>query len=176
MPVLIGPTFTTELKAAGVPLDGISWLPETGELRFEDSVSPDTRAQAQAVLTAHNPNTATADQVSAERTRRLALGFNYTFPDDRGAHRFGTTTQDMIGWDEVTKLASAFIAVGTPSAPLALVTNTGPVSLTAMEWQQVLLSAALFREPIWQASFTLQAMSPIPSDYLNDSYWPAVVA
>jgi hypothetical protein len=36
---------------------------------------------------------------------------------------------------------------------------------------QVLVAAAQFRQPLWAASFVLQAMSPIPADYANDKYW-----
>jgi hypothetical protein len=29
----------------------------------------------------------------------------------------------------------------------------------------------VFRQPIWAASFALETMNPIPSDYANNSYW-----
>lgn len=114
----------------------------------------------------------TTDEVIAERRRRLSLGFDYDFGDARGVHRIGTTEADMTGWDEVSKVASALIAVGMPSAPIDLVTDTGPVQVTATEWQMILVAAAQFRQPIWGASFVLQAMSPIPNDYVADAYWP----
>src|SRR5690606_41968408 len=44
--------------------------------------------------------------VVAERDRRLAMGFDYDFQDERGVHRISTTPADMAGWDEVTKLRS----------------------------------------------------------------------
>lgn len=113
----------------------------------------------------------TAIDVMDERTRRLALGFDYTFPDARGLHHIGTTEADMIGWDEVTKIAQALVALGQESSLLAIVTNTGTVQITALEWQQILVAAAAFRQPIWVGSFALQAMSPIPADYTNNSYW-----
>ena len=115
--------------------------------------------------------TVTADDVVAERARRLALGFDFDFGDARGVHRFGTTPQDMIGWDVVSKLASAAVAIGNGAAPINIVTDTGPVTVSALEWQQILLFAGVAQQPIWLASFALQAMSPIPADYANDSYW-----
>lgn len=112
-----------------------------------------------------------ADQVIAERERRLALGFDYDFGDGRGVHRIGTTAADLKGWDEVSKVAQAAINLGAPSTEIAIVTDTGPATVTALEWQMILAAAGAHRQPIWAASFVLQAMSPIPADYTNDSYW-----
>jgi len=110
--------------------------------------------------------------VIAERARRLAAGFNYDFGDDRGVHRIGTTDQDMIGWREVTDLANAYVAAGDTTSTIAIVTDTGPVVVTAMEWQAILVAAGAFRQPIWTASFVIQAMDPIPDDYADNSRWP----
>ena len=110
--------------------------------------------------------------VAAERERRLALGFDYNFGDERGVHRIATTPQDMKNWDEVTKFASALIATGNPSETIGIVTETGPAVVTAMEWQDVLIAAGAFRQPYFQASFALQAMNPIPANYTDNSYWP----
>lgn len=109
--------------------------------------------------------------VVRERTRRLALGFSYNFGDARGVHRIGMTAADMAGWDEVSVAAQAAINLGAPNAPLNIVTDTGPVSVTAQEWQSILMAAAQARQPIWAASFALQAMQPIPSDFADDSWW-----
>ena len=111
--------------------------------------------------------------VQRERERRLAAGFDYNFGDARGVHRIGTTPADLAGWDEVSKLASAMIAIGETGADINIVTDTGACAVTAMEWQGVLIAAAGFRQPIWGASFALQAMSPIPADYADDSRWSA---
>lgn len=107
-----------------------------------------------------------------ERERRLSLGFDYDFGDARGVHRIGTTEQDMVGWDEVTKATQALCALGFGSAPITIVTNTGPAIITAIEWQQILVAATQFRQPLWAASFALQAMDPIPDNYDNNIYWP----
>ncbi len=110
--------------------------------------------------------------VSRERDRRLALGFNYDFADARGIHRIGTTKGDEEGWDEVTKIALSRNAIGSAD-PIGIMTDTGPAVVTPLEWLAVLEAAAAFRQPIWQASFVLQAMDPIPDDYAEDSHWPA---
>lgn len=110
--------------------------------------------------------------IEAERDERLAAGFTYDFGDVRGEHRIGTTEVDMKGWDEVTTIANAAIDSGNASFEIDILTNTGPVRVTAQEWQTILLAAASFRQPIWQASFALAAMDPIPTDYAtNENYW-----
>lgn len=113
----------------------------------------------------------TVDDVVAERTRRLALGFDYDFGDVRGVHHIGTTEADMKGWDEVAKGSAAFIALGSPSQQISIVTNTGPATLTALEFQSILAAATVARQPLWAASFVLQTMDPIPADYADNSYW-----
>jgi hypothetical protein len=109
--------------------------------------------------------------VVEERDRRMALGFDHDFGDVRGVHRIGTTKLDMEGWAEVTTVANAAINIGMPSAAISIATDTGPVVVTAAEWQVVLLAAARFRQPLWAKSFTLQAMDPIPVRFRDDEYW-----
>lgn len=113
----------------------------------------------------------TVADVAAERDRRLALGFDYTFNDVRGTQRIGTTPDDMVGWDEVTKWSLAAMAMNQSSATLQILTNTAQITVTALEWQQVLMAATAARQPLWSASFVLEAANPIPSDYTADSYW-----
>lgn len=115
----------------------------------------------------------TSDNVIVERSRRLALGFDYDFGDARGVHHIGTTAADLAGWDEVSKAAQAAINLGAADAKFEIVTDTGLATLTAMEWQLILVAAGQHRQPIWATSFALQAMAPIPRDYANDKYWPA---
>ena len=113
----------------------------------------------------------TVNDIMRERERRLSLGFPYNFNDARGIHHIGTTESDMVGWDEVTKFANALITIGNGSQTLNIVTDTGPVQLTALEWQGVLIAAGIFRQPIWAASFYLQTLNPIPTNYADDIYW-----
>lgn len=109
--------------------------------------------------------------IVAERERRLALGFDFDFGDGRGTHYIGTTPTDMAGWDEVSKGAAALIALGQSDAAITIVTDTGPVTITVLEWQSILAAALAHRQPIWAASFALQAADPIPIDYMDDAYW-----
>lgn len=113
----------------------------------------------------------TIDKVVDERNRRLSLGFDHDFGGARGVHHIGTTAQDQVGWQEVTTIALARKASGSTSS-IAILTNTGPTEVTPDEWLAVIEAAAAFRQPIWAASFALQAMNPIPANYKDDSYWP----
>lgn len=118
------------------------------------------------------PHADMANLVALERERRLARGFAYDFQDARGVHQIATTAKDMAGWDEVTSGAHAAINSGLPEMEISIVTETGPVTVTALEWQAILLAAAAARQPIWAASFAIQALDPIPADYADDTRWP----
>jgi hypothetical protein len=109
--------------------------------------------------------------IIAERDRRLALGFDFDFGDNRGVHRIGTTTNDMVGWNDVTSFANALSGLGDTTTTISILTDTGVASVTAPEWLQILVAAAAVRQPIWASSFALSAMETLPSDYTDDSYW-----
>jgi hypothetical protein len=115
---------------------------------------------------------ATIADIEAERERRLAAGFSYDFGDDRGTHHIGTTAGDMTGWDDVTKLANALVAIGDTATTILISTDTGAANVTGIEWQHILIAAGAFRQPIWQASFALERMDPVPADVTDDQYWP----
>lgn len=117
----------------------------------------------------HGPD---VDDVAAERNRRLEAGFMHDFGPGIGLHYIGTTPADMAGWDEVTKLANAYIMSGAPDEQIGIMTGTGPAMVSALSWQQVLIHAGQVRQPLFAASFALQAADPIPADYEDDKYWP----
>lgn len=113
----------------------------------------------------------TAADVIVERVRRLGLGFDHDFGEERGVHHIGTTEADLVGWGEVTQFAQAVVGSGIGETPINIVTDTGPVTLTAQEWLGVLIHAAQVRQPIWTKSFELQAMEKIPLDYEDEKWW-----
>jgi hypothetical protein len=159
---------------------GVVWLPvEREEETFDprnqtlglwETVLEPTRLLKIRRATAL-PRTEMLENVIAERERRLALGFDYDFGDARGVHHIGTTPADMAGWDEVSKAATALVGLGQGSQTINVVTDTGPVVVTASEWLQILVAATIARQPIWAASFAIQAMDPIPVDYADNSRW-----
>lgn len=117
------------------------------------------------------PAAPTVFDVIAERERRLTAGFDFDFGDARGVHHIGTSDRDLKNWDEVTKLAQAAINLDQPGMSIAIETDSGACTITAMEWQHILIAAGAARQPIFHASFALQAMSPIPADFADDSHW-----
>lgn len=112
-------------------------------------------------------------EILKERERRFANGLNFEFGDARGTHRIGTTAADMAGWDDVTKLAAPYIAAGLSDTEIQIETDTGPATVTAAEWQRVLIAIGEFRQKIWSASFALQALDTIPQNVTDDQFWPA---
>lgn len=100
---------------------------------------------------------AARSQVYARRDALRAAGFDHDFGDERGVHRIGTTPADMRGWDEVTQGAAALVALGQGSTSFTILTETGPVTVTALEWQAILAHATGVRQPIWHRSFALIA-------------------
>ncbi len=134
------------------------------KIDFSQAITAERKAEAvkEAAITG----------ILAERTRRLAGGFDHDFGDDRGIHRIGTTDADQLGWSEVTTLSNALMALGDTVTTITAVTDTGPVEISALEWQAILVAAGQFRQPIWKASFALQAMDVIPADFTADQYWP----
>ena len=123
---------------------------------------------------------AARSQVYTRRDALRAAGFDHDFGDERGIHHIGTTPSDMEGWDEVTMGANALVALGQGNAEFSIDTNTGPTTITALEWQAVLAHASIVRQPIWQRSFTLIAEinAAAKADALAaidlDSGWPEI--
>lgn len=133
----------------------------------------DTEAELTGALKAYGlpgPRVLPED-VHAERDRRLALGFSYDFGDERGTHVIRTTPGDMVGWDEVSKWANVRAVRGQLQATLTIATGNGAVVVTADDWLNILDAATAFRQPIWGASFVLEAMNPIPADFREEAYW-----
>ena len=136
-----------------------------GALLIQDPRAPEDTPSA--------PQAPTVFDVIAERERRLAAGFDFDFGDSRGVHHIGTSERDLKNWDEVTKLAQAAINLAQPDMPIGIETDNGPCTVTAMEWQHILIAAGVARQPIFHASFALQAMDPIPANFADDSFWTA---
>lgn len=68
----IGPTFTEELKAAGVTDFRFAWSTETGIVDFHPGVPADERAKVEAVLAAHDGPLSEARHEALEATRAEA--------------------------------------------------------------------------------------------------------
>lgn len=163
----------TKLVRETLPIETNSdgeWM-QAWEIVERDDLS---EAEREAMLAAHDARLQGARRgtILQERARRLALGFDYDFGDDRGIHRINTTPEDMAGWDEVSKAAQTALNIGQADFEISIKTGTGMATVTAAEWQLMQLAAAQYRQPIYQAAFALRAMNPIPADYTDDKWWP----
>lgn len=110
--------------------------------------------------------------VIEERSRRLALGFEFDFGDARGVQYIQTRPVDAEGWQQVDRWAAAMSGMGDATSTLLIVTGTGPVNVTAPEWHALVAYGSTVQQPIWQASFALRSMDPVPEDYADDKWWP----
>ena len=133
---------------------------------------PEPEPEPEPEPTPEEAHAAKIAAINAERDRRLAAGFDYDFGDARGVHRINTTDADMRGWDEVTKMAQTALNLGQPETEIGIKTGTGRATVTASEWQMILLAVGQHRQPIFNAAFDLRAMEPIPADYAKDKHWP----
>lgn len=163
-----------------IPHKGVVWLPVVNDFATIDPLyqklsAANTVVEQAAVVRYKYAETLPRDllisAIIEERERRLALGFDYDFGDVRGIHHIGTTAQDMKGWDEVTKAANSFVSLGLGTQEINVVTDTGPVVVTALEWLQIIVAATIARQPLWAASFVLQAMDPIPTNFTDNEWW-----
>lgn len=164
----------TDRVAAVCPINGLS---HDGDgrgigIQFADGVTDEQIKAANLIISTYDPNAPTPDEIATERNRRLGLGFDYNFGDARGVHHIGTTKRDLEGWDEVSKYAGALIDAGQTSTTIHIATDTGPCTVTPIEWRAIEIASAAFRQPLWAKSFALMALAPtIPADYTHDSYW-----
>lgn len=147
---------------------GVASVADVAPLSVPDEPNP---ALSPTALVATIADIADISDIAAERERRMALGFTFDFGDERGMHHIGTTAADMAGWSDVTTWAQAKIALGESSGVLQILTDTGPVTVTALEWQRIIVAATAFRQPLWAKSFVLMALDPIPANYASDSWW-----
>lgn len=150
--------------SVGVVDDTSTW-----RVDYAPNATAEQIAKANAVLASFKPRGPTAEDVAHERDRRLALGFDYNFGDQRGVHRIGTTEADLKGWGEVSTYAGALLDSGDTTTRIAIATDTGACEVTAAEWRAVEIAAAQFRQPIWARSFVL--MQTLPMDYTADAHW-----
>lgn len=90
------------------------------------------------------------------RDSKLGAGFDFDFGDARGVHRFGTTSRDRRGWDQVKALADAAMQAGFASLEIAVRTDSGDVTIAASEWPQIMLAGAQAFQPTWAASWAIK--------------------
>lgn len=161
----------TEDGMIRVDLDGaIAFVPDDLDNRHRQEIA-DWEALGNTILPYEAPPPST-DDVNAERERRILAGTTVTVPgigsipvqgrdeDARNLQALGFAASLRIGAGDAATLttfrdAENFDHDLTPPQILAL-------------WQ----GAADYVSAVYQASWALKEMAPIPADYSNPSYWP----
>ncbi len=154
------------------PMDGLAigtWDDRgTWRLDYAAGATDVQKAAAVALMTTFDFSTPTAEQVNAERDRRLKRftfdGREFDFCDGRGSDQniAGAATLALaavltgVGWDEQFTWVSADNSTVKMDAQTCL--NFGKA---AADWKARHISAAR----------ALKDMSPIPADFADDSRW-----
>lgn len=153
------------------------WIAATGGIWIESSAAQIGWSYAIGVFTAPPappPRPIAADDVSAERERRLSLGCSVTLASGQGP--IPVQTRDEVDHRNLLTLESqAMKAVisGAPNTQFPFRDATDKTwMLTALEMMDMTAKVAAFGAGIFAKSWALKAMSPIPADYAtNDAYW-----
>lgn len=122
---------------------------------------------------APQPVTPTSLDIDRERERRIALGVTVSLSTGKS---FTVQTRDERDWRNVNGLGTAGLALQvagdtTTLTPFRDAANVEQ-QLTPAELVEMGLKVMQHAKAIYTASWALKAMSPIPSDYADDSYWP----
>lgn len=87
-------------------------------------------------------------------------------------------TPDQVEYEAIVRISNGMSDIKTArliSGCLALITifiSNGSLTPTQLQTLQAAVKKLNWMEDVYKAYNTLIAMSPIPLDYKNDSYWP----
>lgn len=138
------------------PVDGVSigsWQDKTTwRVDYKASATPGERNAVSAFINSLNANTPTINDVRSEAQRRIIA---------------------LVGARDATDLGIKIQNALRETARL-LEKEVSGVALTPQEKtrKQTLMTMDAAIEAIRAASNTLEAMTPVPADYTNDSRWP----
>jgi hypothetical protein len=112
-------------------------------------------------------------QVNNERERRIVAGKTIDVPG-YGQIPLQGRDQDMINLQALAFAASMRIAAGdtTTLTPFRDASNVGHM-LTPPQVLAMWSLGSTWISAVYQASWALKALDPIPVDYTNNSHWPA---
>jgi hypothetical protein len=166
MTVVLGPNFVTEIKAAGLSGLPFSWSGD-GVFYDEEALTPQQKADLQAVIDGHNPNTSTADDIRLEAERRIEAGITV----DGKAFR-----ADDQSTARIKQIIDGFAAGLAPAAGVVFRTAAGDAFTLASsaEAEAIYAGQLQWRAAVLAASAALQ--DSLPVDYAADSHWPSAVA
>lgn len=170
----IGPNFSFELRAAGLIDPPISWGAD-GSIEGRERLSSDEEATLDAVIAAHDPNSATRLMVNMERERRILLPKHITlssgksFVADMAGGPSGTSGRDNIRHLVLTALARK--AAGSQATFSFRDADNMDHDLTADEIIEIGAAIDDQVQLLHIAARRMKATYPIPSDYMRDNRW-----
>ncbi|PWE29957.1 hypothetical protein DDZ14_16070 [Maritimibacter sp. 55A14] len=114
------------------------------------------------------------DAVNAERTRRLEAGSIFTVPG-YGDVALQARLQDMVTLSGLLDGAQARIAAGdvTTIKRFRDRDNTDHL-LTPPQIAQMVQIGTAWVEAVYNASWDIKKLDPVPADFTDDGHWPPV--
>jgi hypothetical protein len=114
------------------------------------------------------------EAINAERERRISLGCVVNV-GGVGAISIKGAAEDMRNLTNLGQIANMSIMAGS-SAPIYFRDNDNVMhALTPTQMSQLWQKAVYYVSLIYQASWEIKEMNPIPTDIDNEQYWPAQV-
>lgn len=164
--------------SAVAPIHGVSVADETDKatwrIDYAQDATPEQRAAAAAVVADFNPLAFTADDVNAERDRRMATfvfgGKAYDLEGQSLANVSGSGTLSLAAI--INGAQPGDLRWADPDQDFTWIANDNTiVPMDAQTtWAFAQTAAARRKHCIYKAR-ALKDMSPIPSDYTDDKYW-----
>ncbi|QIG77293.1 DUF4376 domain-containing protein [Rhizobium phage RHph_TM39] len=117
------------------------------------------------------PPRPTSNQINAERERRIAQGISIQVTGI-GTIPITGTTQDTRNLQSLFSVASSRIAMGdTTTITPFRDANNATQNLTPGQIVELFLKSTAYVSYLYDKSWTIKAMDPIPYNFADDEYW-----
>lgn len=111
------------------------------------------------------------DAINTERERRISDGCTINV-DGIGGIPIRGTAEDMRNMTNLGQIANMSLISGS-TTPVSFRDNDNVMHvLTPTQMSQLWQKAVYYVSLVYQSSWTLKELTPIPTDYENDQYWP----
>lgn len=111
------------------------------------------------------------EAINAEREKRISEGCSISV-DGVGNIPIRGAAEDMRNLTNMGQVANMSIISGSTTPVYFRDNNNFMHALTPTQMSQLWQKAVMYVGLIYQASWTIKDMNPIPLDYDNDQYWP----
>lgn len=118
----------------------------------------------------------TADDVNAERQRRIIAGTDLTLTDYAPSIALQGRPEDQQSLMGLALLAQMLISAGDVSPITFRDRENVDHDLTPAQIAELWQRGTFWMSNVYAASWDLKDQDPIPADFANDFHWPAVAA